>query len=411
MEEFFKKYGLVLLENCLKIENDQPLFISYNKEVQYFVDIVVSIAKEKGIKDIYLDSVDPIIKHDLLISDKSIEELRNTPYWNKEMWNTYAKKNAAFLMIASENPGLMKDVDEKRITEMNKYSMETRTDFDKARDKSKLSWCIACCPTKMWADDLFPDSDDSVNELWNKILDICLIKEENPGKLWDDRMKLREKRANILNKYQFKYLKYKNSKGTDLLIELPKNHIWQTALELIDNKKKVLVNFPTEEVFTSPNRLGTNGIVYSTKPLNYNDIVIEDFWLKFKDGKVIDFDAKKGKEILKGMINIVNNSDYLGEVALVDYDSPIEKSNIVFKETLFDENASCHLALGASFPECLTDGLNMNKEELLNNGLNICDSHVDFMIGSKDLEIIGVTEDNTEYKIFTEAKFSDLFNC
>ena len=409
MNNLLKKYAEVLLNNCLKIENNQPLFISANNERMDFVRIVLEIALKKGVKDFYLDIQDPYIKHELL-KELEVEDLKKLPIWNKEIWNEYAKKNAAFLMLASTTPGLMKDIDPAKINEMTKYSYETRKLFDEKRDKSELSWTIAAVPTTLWAKKLFPDSKNPVTDLWNKIFDICLIKEDNPQELWKEKIDRLKTRANLLNKYQFEKLIYKNSKGTNLEIELPNNHIWASGCELINNKKEVLVNFPTEEVFTSPNYKGTNGIVYSSKPLVYQDVVIDDFFIEFSKGKVINATAKKENDQLKEMINICENSDYLGEVALVEYDSPISKENIIFYETLYDENASCHLALGDSFPECIKNGVNIDKKELFDKyGLNNSKSHIDFMIGTKDLNIIGITKDKKEIDIIKNGNFTHIF--
>ena len=182
-----------------------------------------------------------------------------------------------------------------------------------------------------------------------------------------------------MNNKQYKKLTFKNSLGTDLTIELPKNHIWAGGNTVI-NGIETIANMPTEEIFTSPYKFGVNGIVYSSKPLVYNGSLIENFYLEFKDGEVVNFDAKIGKETLRQIIEYDENSKYLGEVALVDYDSPISKSNLIFYETLYDENAACHLALGSSYLECI---------KVPNfNIVNKSNTHVDFMIGTKDLEVI-----------------------
>ena len=183
------------------------------------------------------------------------------------------------------------------------------------------------------------------------------------------------------------------------------NHIWATGYSVLTNNKKVLVNFPTEEVFTSPNRNLINGVVYSSKPLCYQDNIIENFSLTFKDGKVTEIKAEKGLDILRELINSTPNMDYLGEVALVEYDSKINNTGLIFYETLFDENASCHLALGTSFPECIKNGFNMSNKELEEQGLNYSLNHVDFMVGTKDLDIIGITYDDKEYEVFKDGKF------
>ena len=410
MKELQKKYARVLLESCLKLEKNQPLFISFNVERTDFARIVAEIAFEMGVKDIYFDSSDPYLKHEAL-KYLEVDELKKLTFWNKEMWNVYAKKNAAFLMLASETPGLMKDIDSEKITAMTKYSYETRREFDDLRDKSVLAWCIAAVPTSAWAEELFKDSDNPVDELWNKIFEICSITEENPVAIWDNKIEKLQTRARKLTEYQFKTLKYKSSNGTDFKIDLPKNHVWESGRQILSNKKEVLVNFPTEEVFTSPDRLSAEGVIYSSKPLAYQDVIIDEFNIRFEKGRAVEFHAKKGEETLKNMINICENSDMLGEVALVPYDSPISNTNQIFLETLFDENAACHIALGDSFPECIKNGSNIDKEVLFNEyNLNKCDSHVDFMVGNKDMNIIGVTKDGEEVPIFENGNFTKIFD-
>lgn len=410
MQELLEKYAKVLLETCLKIEEDQPLFLSFDIERIDFARVVEKVAFELGVKDIYFDINDPYLKHEAL-KNLEVEELKELSFWNKELWNIYAKKNAAFLMLTSTTPGLMKDISSEKISIMTKYSFETRQEFEAKRDKSELAWCIAAVPTEAWAKELYPNSKDSVNELWNKIFEICSITEDDPVKVWNEKITNLQLRAKKLTDYQFKTLKYKSSNGTSFKIDLPKKHIWASGCEKLANGKEVLVNFPTEEVFTSPNCLSAEGIVYSSKPLSYQDIIIDDFNITFKEGKVVDSHAKVGEEALKSMINICKNSDMLGEIALVPYDSAISNCNQVFLETLYDENAACHLALGDSFPECIENGSKIDKNELFNNyKINNSDSHVDFMIGTKDLEIIGITANNEEVIIFENGNFTTKFN-
>lgn len=408
MNELMEKYASVLLESCLRVEKDQPLFISFNIERIDFVRIVAKKAYSIGVKDIYFDMVDPILKHSAL-ENLEEEDLKKTTFWNKETWNTYAKKNAAFLMLASETPGLMKDIDSKKVSAMTKYMLTTRAYFDSMRDKQKLAWTIAAVPTEKWAQEVFKNSKNPLEDLWNQIFEICNIKEKNPVEIWNKKVEVLKRRADKLNEYKFKSLKYESSNGTNFYIEFPKEHIWQSAKESINNKD-ITVNYPTEEVFTSPDCKSANGILYSSKPLVYQDVIIDEFYISFKDGKVEKFNAKTGNDTLKEMINICKNSDMLGEVALVPYDSPISNSNIVFLETLYDENAACHIALGDSFPECFENGINMTKEELFEKNLNDCKSHIDFMIGTKDLKVTGTTHDNKEIPILIDGNFTEEFN-
>ena len=410
MKELQEKYASVILNVCLKVEPNQPLFISANTERLDFVRIVADKALELGIKDIYFDLTDPILKHSIL-KELTLEELKNHQYFNKEKWNEYAKKGAAFVMLASETPGLMKDIDQKKLSDITMYAFDTRKEFDDLRDKSMVPWCIAAVPTKAWAEEVFPESKTPLEDLWNKIFEVCAISKENPEAIWNEKTKKLNERSVKLTECHFKKLRYTNSLGTDFTIELPDGAIWKSGYEELANGKKVLVNYPTEEVFTSPDCQTANGIVYAAKPLSYQDNMIRDFWIKFENGKAVECHAKEGEETLKNIISSCENSNMLGEVALVPYDSSISNSNIIFYETLFDENAACHLALGDSFPECIENGTNINKEELFNkHHLNNCTNHVDFMIGNKDTNIIGITDKGEEIPIFENGNFSSRFN-
>lgn len=408
MEELKRKYADMILNVCLQVENNQPLFISYNSENADFVRLIAQEAYKIGVKDIYFDSIDVDLKHDMLVN-LSFDELKDNRFFDRSIWNEYAKKGAAFVMLSSETPGLMQDVDSEILGKAAVHSLETRKEFDDLRDKSMVPWCIACVPTNSWANKLFPNSSNPKDELWNKIFDICGVKEDNPIEKLNNKLEKLVLRKDKLNSYHFKKLIYSNSLGTNFSIELNPTTLWATGREKLATSKEVLVNYPTEEIFTSPNCNTASGIVYSTKPLSYQDNIINNFWIKFDNGVVVDYGAEEGYETLDRLVNLCENSNKLGEVALVEYDSPISNSNIVFYTTLFDENASCHLALGDSFPECLEGGTNMTVEELKANNMNKCKSHVDFMIGSSDLNIKGITFDGREIDIFINGNFSDTF--
>lgn len=405
MEELMRKYSNMILNVCLRVKSNQPLFISFNSERLDFVRILAKEAYKIGVKDIYFDVIDSEIKHDML-KNLDIEDLKNSTYFNRYMWNEYAKKGAAFVMLASETPGLMSDIDSEKQSKAFIYSLESRKEFDDLRNKSMVPWCIAAVPTLSWAKKIFPESNSPLEDLWNKIFEICGVYEENPEQHLESKLKTLGIRKDKLNSLHIKKLIYSNSLGTNFSIELNDKTIWATGRDKLANGEEVLVNYPTEEIFTSPNRTSANGIVYSSKPLSYQDKLINNFWIKFENGKAIDCGAEEGLDTLQSIINSCENSNYLGEVALVPFDSPISNSNTIFYETLFDENAACHLALGDSFTECIENGINMSKEELLNNNMNQCTNHVDFMIGTKDLNIKGITFNNEEIDIFINGNFS-----
>lgn len=397
MEE---KYIELLLKGCLKVSKNTPLFISYDKLCSSFVDKIVSFATNLGLNDIYLDMIDSYEEHDILLNSTN-KEIENNPLFDCSNWDKYAKKNAAFLMLVSEFPNLMSDIDPAKMAIASKKRRDTKPYYRDAQMKGDLPWCIACVPNEFWAKDIFPDSDNPVEEFWSILAKICMLNEKDPITTWNKFLTEQTKIQEKLNSMQITKLHYTNSLGTDLEVGISKDALWNGA-----SNGKYIVNMPSYEVFTSPIYNKTNGIVYSSKELIYNGLEIKDFYLKFKDGKVIDYDAKKGKDILKEIIESDKNTCYLGEVALVNYNSPISLTNLVFKSTLLDENAASHLALGSGFNECLKNANNYTKDELQEMGLNQSSNHVDFMIGTKDLNVEAETKDG----IVTIMKDGNLIN-
>ena len=393
-----EKYIKLLLEKCINFDNSKSLFISYDIINQDFIDSVVEYAKKIGVTDIYLDKHNLSEEHDLL-NQISLEEIEKHPYFNDSIWDEYAKKGASFLMLRAPFPGLMDDVDPKKLAKAEFIRRSTKPVYKKRQLTYEIPWCIAALPNKVWADKLFEGKENSLELLENMIYKICMVDTNSPIDSWNNYLNNNKSRIEMLNHLKLKCLNYKNSLGTNLNIELLENSIW------CDAGSNGLVNMPSYEIFTSPNYKKTSGIVYSSRPLYYSGGLIDKFWIKFKDGKAIDCGAKVGEEILKGIINSDSNSAYLGEVALVENDSPISNTGLVYGLTLIDENASCHLALGAGFVECIENGEQLTEEELLNQGINMSKIHVDFMIGTPDLEITGETFDNKKVKIFENGNF------
>lgn len=405
MNEKFYKYACLLLDKGLNIMSGQPLVITAPIESIEFIRVLSKCCLERGIVDIYYDWFDDELKHQQL-SYLSNDDISNSLFFNKKIYDEYAKKDGAFLMLVSEDPDIMSDVDSSKLEHASLISRTSRPIYKKRQSTNDVAWCIASVSTYGWAKKVFNDSSDCVLKLWNMIFSICLVDKDDPIKEWDNKLLVSSKRCEKLTNLNIKTLHYTNSLGTDLYVGLSDKTIWCGAGEYMSNGRRIVANIPTEEIFTSPNRLETHGIVYSSKPLVYNGYIIEDFWIKFKDGKVVDFDAKKGKDVLSSIVYGDDTSCYLGECALVPFDSPISNSGVIFYTTLFDENASCHLALGTGFPNALdgTDG--KEKEELISMGLNVSDVHVDFMIGTSDLKIEGVTYDGKNVLIFENGNFS-----
>lgn len=401
IEQLENKYVELLLKRCLNFDKSKSLLISYDKVNKKFCEKIINKANEMGVQDIYIEETDVYKEHDILKLIK-LDEIDNNPYFNKKVWDEYAKKNASFLMIDTEFPGIMDDIEPGKLSRAKYIERSTKPIYKEKQGKGEIPWCIASFPNKIWADSIFPNESNSAEKLFLVICKMCMIDKENPIESWNLYLKEAAKIEKKLNDLKIKQLHYKNSLGTDLIIELNDNAIWCSAAS---NENKMLVNMPSYEIFTTPNYKKTNGIVYSSKPLVHNGGLIDEFYIRFKDGKVVDFNAKKGYEILKGIIESDSQSCYLGECALVNNDSPISNTGLVFGTTLFDENASCHLALGDGFEECIENGFNMNKEELLNSGVNHSNTHVDFMIGTSDMNIIATTKTSKKL-IFKEGNFN-----
>lgn len=398
MEEKIRKYAKFLLEGCLRLKKGDKLFIIAYDLIEDFVNIVIDEAKKIGIKDVETLINSPSKQRELYLN-KPYHEIILSPLMDRTKFNQMAREGYAFLSLSTPIPGYYDKVDKDLLAKVSAYQAKTIEEYKDYQHKGLIKWNISAVPNEIWAKSLFGSSD--INKLWELILEICLINEDDPISAWDEKMNKLAKRALYLNSLNIKKLVYKNKLGTNIEIGLPNGYLFQSA----DGKN--IVNMPTEEVFTSPDRLSVNGKVYSSKTLLHNGNEIKDFYLEFKNGKVINYDAKIGKEVLKGIMDTDEGASYLGEVALVDYSSPISKTKILFKNTLFDENASCHLALGASFAECIKDGLTKTNEELLEMGLNYSHQHVDFFIGTDDLEVKAILQNNEEVVIIENGDFKE----
>lgn len=400
MEE---KYIQLLLEKCCHFGENKILLIHYRTSMEDFVQKLVGFAKKMGVEEIYLDKEDPYYVHDFL-KTSSVQEIKASRYFDKRIWDTYASRHASFLIFETEYPHLMDDIEDEKVALVSKLERESRPLYRKMVEHCELDWCIAAYPNRCWAEELFPGDIDSYEKLKQAIYHICMVDQEDPIHSWEMQLEKNFKVIQYLNQLQLEKLHYSNSLGTSLDLYLPEGYLFSSAKD-----QHVIVNMPSYEVFASPDFRKTEGIVYASMPLNYSGKLIEDFWIRFERGKVVDYDAKKGKEILKAIMEVDEASCYLGECALVEYDSPISNLGITFQTTLIDENASCHLALGAGFPECIQSGLGCSDEGLIEKGINVSKGHVDFMIGTEDLKIVGVTREGKEVLIFDKGNFEQTF--
>lgn len=404
METNYYKYAELLLKKGLCINAHQPLVITAPIESIDFIRVLTDVACKLKVEDIYYDWYDDELKHTQL-KYYSEESIKNSRFWNKQIHDEYAKKDAAFLFLTESNPDIMKDIESEKLKVASKHAILTKKLYREMQENNQIDWCIAAVATTEWGKLLFKDSENPKEELWNLIFDICLIKEKNPLESWTNKMQENKNLCQKLTELNIKTLHYQNDLGTDLKVELSEKAIWCGGSSIIKGREPI-VNIPTEEVFTTPNKYKTTGIVYCSLPLIHSGIRINDICLEFKNGKVIKYSASSGEDELKNIVEMDEESSMLGEIALVDKNSKIAKSEKLFYETLYDENASCHIAVGAGFKECLKNGEKLTEEELDQEGYNKSKNHVDMMIGTKDLKITAITYDNKEIEIFKDGSFN-----
>jgi len=402
-----EKYADLVVKTGVNIQKGQTLVIISPIECAAFARMIGETAYQAGARDVVISYKDELFTK-IRFMQAPEEVFEEFPEWQKQFYLSYVKQGAAFVSIAASDPENLKDVNPERVAKVQKVSSIALQEYRENLMSNKNCWCVVSIPTKSWAKKVFPklSEEEAVEALWESIFKTVRVDTENPVQAWSQHTKKLRESAAFLNGKHFKFLRYKNSLGTDLEIELPTDHIWLGGCEYTPEGIEFVANMPTEEIFTLPKKTGVNGKVVSSMPLNYNGNLIENFTLTFKAGKVVDFTAEKGYQVLKKLIETDEGSYYLGEVALVPYDSPISNAKILYFNTLFDENASCHLAIGKAYPICIKGGENMNKEQLAKLEVNDSLTHVDFMIGTPDLEIIGVTAEGTEIPVFTKGNFA-----
>lgn len=404
LEKKKKEYAELLIDVGLGITEGTELIIHAPVAAADFARLCVSAAYGKGAKDVTVVWSDDFVtrEHFLRAQDEVFD---TTPAWRMELLNGESRRGVSRLFIEASDPMNLAGVDPDRILRNAKAKGRDLAEFYRLETTSFFPWCIASVPIQSWADKVFPDKENNMALLWDAIFSACRVSGTGDAVArWREHLKTLRERTEKLNAYRFRSLHYQNSLGTDLTVELPEGHLWQSGEEKTPKGQPFVANMPTEEIFTAPLRTGVNGVVYAAMPLIEDGNIIRDFHLVIREGKIVEVHAAEGEDILKNAIAVDEGASYLGEVALISYNSPISNQKILFYETLFDENASCHLAFGAAYP-CIEGGAEMSEDEMRAHGLNISAQHTDFMIGTADLSIVGTTHDGKEITVFRDGNF------
>lgn len=403
-----QKYAKLAVKVGINIQKGQILVVNSPVACYELTREIARSAYEEGASYVMVRWSDDVITKDYY-TFAPMDVITEVPEYVISQSHYIVDKGAALLSITAPTPGLMKDVDGSKLLASAKASNEKLSFMRKHTMANGTQWLVLAAPTVAWAEKVFPGlkGEEATDKLWAAILSACRVTENNdPIQEWNDHMDRLAKHNKMLNEYDFECLRFKNGVGTDLEVKLVEGHIWGGGGE--DSQKGVYFapNIPTEETFTMPHSHGVNGKVVATMPLNYQGKLIEDFYLVFKDGAVVEYGAKKEEDALKSLIELDEGSKRLGEVALISHDSPISNMNILFYNTLFDENASCHLALGNAYSMNIVGGTEAKEEDLIPLGYNKSLVHVDFMIGTSDLSIIGVTQEGKEVEVFVNGDFA-----
>lgn len=405
--ENLKKYARLIAETGVNVQDNHTVVLQISVDQAPLARLITEEAYRLGAAEVIVQWSDETIQREFL-AHAATDRIENVPQYKIDQTDDWIAKGASRISVVSSNPDALAGVDAQRVAAFQAANGKALVNLRKATQANKVSWTVVAAASEGWAAKVFPElatSEEQVDALWNEILKTTRIYEENPVIAWNIHDKKLQEKAAELNEQQFTALHY-TAPGTDLTIGLPKNHLWEGAGSYNARGEEFMANMPTEEVFTAPDSRRVDGYVSSTKPLSYAGTIISGMKFTFKDGKVVDFSAEQGEESLKNLLAIDEGAKHLGEVALVPDPSPISQSGLIFYNTLFDENASNHLAFGSAYAFNLQGGTEMSEEELAEAGLNRSQTHVDFMVGSDKMNIDGIKEDGTIVPVFRNGDWA-----
>ncbi len=401
-----RKYAELIAKCGANIKRGQDVIINAELDQPEFVEMLVKECYRAGARKVYVDFTHQPLTA-LNVKYCKQKDLGSLEDWQIQKWEWQAATLPCKIYLTSEDPDGLAGVNQKKYAKATAARSKIIKPI-RRRMENRYQWCIAAVPGKAWAKKVFPGVrvGVAVNMLWEAILTASRVN-DNPLLEWEKHNLDLSARCNYLNSLDIKSLHYTSKNGTDLTVGLIKEAIFMAGGEYTQGSHIYFnPNIPTEEVFTSPDKDKADGIVYSSLPLSYGGQLIEDFWFKFENGKIIDCGAKTNEEMLREMISIDSGASYLGECALVPYSSPIRKSGILFYNTLFDENAACHLAIGMGFTNVLRDAEKYTDDEAHALGINDSVTHVDFMIGTEDMTITATLENGNEVLIFKDGEWA-----
>lgn len=408
-KEILKKYCEVIIKAGVNLYEGQSLVINSGVKNFDFALMLGQTAYENGAKFVDLNFGTDYMRKFRIENNKNEAELEYMPNYAVTKANEMLANDWATLKIDNtEEIDVMKELDPSKMQIVTRYEQKTFANLSKATSNFKYAWTIVAIPGPKWAARILNMTDEAEAEkiLWEKMIPIMRLDSKDPVKEWISHSEKLVSRSNYLTELKLDKVVF-TGEGTNLEVGINKTSIWKGGFASIANGRKVIPNLPTEEVFTTPDFRRTNGRARVTRPVKVLETQLYGIWFEFKDGKVVDFGADNNVEILEKFFKTDEQARYLGEVALVDGYSKVFESGLVFNSILYDENAACHIALGRGFPACLSnrDEINSN-EDMMKAGCNASLVHTDFMIGSPDINVKGITQGGKEIDIITKGKFN-----
>ncbi|PKK40710.1 Aminopeptidase S (Leu, Val, Phe, Tyr preference) [Clostridiaceae bacterium JG1575] len=400
------QYAKVIAKVGVNAQPGDGFFITFNADGLPLVRLVAKELYSLGAKNVVLRFQDNEVTLARFTQGRD-EIFDEYPAFEVDYLEAMYQENYHRIAIVSPDPELMKDVDRDRARRAQTAALDATERLDKYMDSGRLKWVVAACPSPQWARIVFPDLsvEEAMEALWEKIFQATYMNAKDPVQVWTDHEKDLKQKEQWLDAQQFESLHYEGP-GTDFTVHLAQDHKWVGGASVTPDGVSYMANIPTEEIFTTPHKTKADGTLRATKPLAVQGHIVEDFSFVFQDGKVVGFEAAKNADILEQMMDMDEGGRYLGEVALVSHSSPISQSGILFSNTLFDENASCHFALGNSYAETLINGERLSQEERTLLGANHSRIHIDFMVGGPSLNVTGRRADGTLVPILEGGEWS-----
>lgn len=405
-EVLLEKYAELVIKVGVNIQPGQNLMITSPLETVELTRLLVAKAYRAGAKYVHVDWEDEQLTR-IRYEEASEESLNYYPKWLADMAEQFGDEGGAVMRIKVPDPELFKGIDSSKVSTAVKAAAQARQKHSAQTRNNQITWSLIKAPTRAWADKVFADlpEEERIPAMWEAVFQMNRVYREDPVAAWREHIQELKLRQEQMNAKRYKKLHYR-APGTDLEVEMPEGYLWLGGGDTNASGTYFVANMPTEEIYSMPHRSGVNGTVTSTMPLNLNGQLVEGLKLTFRDGKVVDYDATSGREHMTHLLATDEGASHLGEVALVPHSSPISQLNRIFYNTGIDENASCHFALGSAYPVNIEGGTRLGKEELLARGANVSLTHVDFMIGSAELDIDGELPGGTIEPVFRKGNWA-----